>query len=183
MALDRFAQQTAGIQRRAIGRGHNAYLALRNHRRLGNRNAKQVWMYRPEPRRQRAQLDAFDSALLNEGNRVLKIVVGVLGAIGSENSARQHLGSEIPPFFDRNLASINVNEDSTQDDQQRDQDNDHADQQGQHRNKINVIHGKPLIVRSTAFRRKLLRIMQFRLKAVLQTSPPNGNSKNRRKLF
>ena len=43
-----------------------------------------------KPGRQRAQLNAFDAALLDESDRVLKIVVRVLRAVEREDSARQH---------------------------------------------------------------------------------------------
>ena len=36
------------------------------------------------------KLDAFDAALFDEGNRILKIVVSVLRAVRSKNSSRQH---------------------------------------------------------------------------------------------
>ena len=44
----------------------------------------------PQSRRQSAQLNAFDAALLDESDRVLKIVVSVLGAIGRKDSAGGH---------------------------------------------------------------------------------------------
>src|SRR5258708_16486315 len=44
----------------------------------------------PQARWQRAQLYAFDAALLDESDRVLKIVVGILRAVEREDSARQH---------------------------------------------------------------------------------------------
>src|SRR5712691_7356940 len=53
----------------------------------------------PQAGGQRAQLDAFDAALLDEGNRVLEIVVRILRAIEGENSARQH-GFAIDGFDD-----------------------------------------------------------------------------------
>ena len=40
----------------------------------------------PQTRRQSAQLNAFDAALFDEGNRILKIVVRILGAIERKDS-------------------------------------------------------------------------------------------------
>src|SRR5262249_52091039 len=43
---------------------------------------------RPKSGRQRAQLNAFDSALLNEGDRILEVVMTILRPVGGEDSAR-----------------------------------------------------------------------------------------------
>ena len=90
MILDRFGEQAARIKRRTVGRRDDTNLALRNDRCLPNRNTKEIRMDGPQARRQGPQLDAFDAALFDEGNRVLKIVVGVLRAVGREDSARRH---------------------------------------------------------------------------------------------
>ena len=44
----------------------------------------------PKTRRQGAELNAFDPTLFDEGDWILKVVVRVLGAIGSEDSAWRH---------------------------------------------------------------------------------------------
>ena len=90
VAVDRLAEQTAGVERRAVGGRHDADLALRDDCRLGDRDAEQVRMNRPQSRRQRAQLYALDAALFDKGDRVLKVVVRVLRAVGREDSARRH---------------------------------------------------------------------------------------------
>src|ERR1043165_5102644 len=46
-------------------------------------------MYGPQSRRQRAQLDAFYASLFDERDRILKVVVRVLRAIGCEDAARR----------------------------------------------------------------------------------------------
>ncbi len=90
MACDRFAEQPAGVERIAVCGGNDADFTLRNHRRLRHGNAEQVWMDGPQARRQRAQLDAFHTALFDERDRVLEVVVCVLRAIGSEDAPRRH---------------------------------------------------------------------------------------------
>ena len=47
-------------------------------------------MNRPQPRRQRPQLDALDAAALDEGDGVLDVVVRVLGEVGREVSSGRH---------------------------------------------------------------------------------------------
>src|SRR6185369_18078586 len=44
----------------------------------------------PETRRQRAKLNTFYAALLNERDRILEIVVRVLCAVGREDSTWRH---------------------------------------------------------------------------------------------
>src|SRR6266403_1341885 len=44
----------------------------------------------PQARRQGPQLNAFHTALFDEGDRILKIIVRILSAIGSEDSAGGH---------------------------------------------------------------------------------------------
>ena len=86
VALDRLAEQPASIERRAVGSRDDADLALRDDSRFGDRDAEQVRVNRPQARRQCAQLDAFDAALFNKGNRVLKVVVRILRPVRRENS-------------------------------------------------------------------------------------------------
>src|SRR5258706_8093093 len=85
-----FSQQPARIKRGAISGDDHADFTLGNDRSLGDRNAEQVRMNRPQAWRQRSQLNAFDAALFDERNRILKIVMRVLRAIQRENSSRQH---------------------------------------------------------------------------------------------
>src|SRR6185369_5947426 len=66
MILDRFSQQTARVKRGSVGRGDNPNLALWNHRRLRHGNSEKVRMDRPQSRRQSAQLNSFNPALLDE---------------------------------------------------------------------------------------------------------------------
>src|SRR3954465_9807212 len=86
MAFNGLCQQTTCIERRAIRRRYHANLALRDERHFRDRDAEQVRMNRPQARRQRAKLYAFDAAAFDEGNRVLEIVVRVLRAVRSEVS-------------------------------------------------------------------------------------------------
>src|SRR4029450_2547033 len=44
----------------------------------------------PQTRRKCAQLNSFDAALFDERDRILEVVVCVLGAVGCENSAWGH---------------------------------------------------------------------------------------------
>src|SRR5436853_4944431 len=87
MAFDGLCQQATRIERCAIRRRYHANLTLRDERHLRDRDAEEIRMNRPQARRQRAKLYAFDAAAFDEGNRVLKIVVRVLRAIRSEVSA------------------------------------------------------------------------------------------------
>ena len=109
MALDGFAEQTARIERRTVGVRDEADFALRNHGRFGYRHAEQVRMNRPQSRRQRAQLNAFDAALLDEGNRVLEIVMRVLRAVGREDAARR-IRFAVDGFDDAHLVGTNFDE-------------------------------------------------------------------------
>src|SRR5262249_32948974 len=59
-------------------------------RRLRQRNSKQVRMDRPQTWRQGSKLYALHAALLDKRNRVLKVVVRVLGAVGREDSSGRH---------------------------------------------------------------------------------------------
>ena len=90
MILDCFTEQTPRVKGRPVGRGDDAYFALWNDRCLRNRYAEEVRMNGPQTRRQRAQLNALNAALLDESDRILKIVVRVLSAIEGEDSAREH---------------------------------------------------------------------------------------------
>src|SRR5215831_17586390 len=90
MTLDRFAQQSSGIERRTVGGCDNSDLALRDDRHFRDRNAKQIRMNRPKAGRQCAQLNAFYAALFEKRDWILKVVVCVLGAIGSEDSPGRH---------------------------------------------------------------------------------------------
>src|SRR5215207_10841828 len=47
-------------------------------------------MYGPESGRKRAQLNAFHSASFDKRDRILKVVMSVLRAVGSEDTARRH---------------------------------------------------------------------------------------------
>src|SRR5688572_7546099 len=90
MVRNRFAEQAPGIERIAVSGGDDADLTLRHYRRFRYRNAEEIRMDGPQSRRQRAQLDAFDSTLLDERDWILEVVVCVLRAIGSEDSSRRH---------------------------------------------------------------------------------------------
>src|SRR5436853_6017977 len=87
MAFNGLCQQATCIERCAIRRRYHANLTLRDERHLRDRDAEEIRMNRPQAGRQRAKLDAFDAAAFDEGNRVLKIVVRVLRAVGREVSA------------------------------------------------------------------------------------------------
>ena len=47
-------------------------------------------MYGPKSGRQSAQLNTFYSATLDERDWVLKVIVCILRAVGSEDTARRH---------------------------------------------------------------------------------------------
>src|SRR6185295_4284638 len=80
----------SGVELRAISGGDNTDFALGNHRHLGDRYAEEVRVNRPQARGQRAKLNAFDASLGYEGDRVLKVVVRVHGAIGREDATGGH---------------------------------------------------------------------------------------------
>src|SRR6185295_19198311 len=90
MIVDRFRKQPARVELRAISRGDDPDLSVRDHRRFCYRDSKQVRVNRPKTRRQRAKLNAFDSAAFDECDGILKIVVRVLRAIGCEDSTGRH---------------------------------------------------------------------------------------------
>src|ERR687895_1494579 len=90
MPFDSFTVQASGIQWCAIGCRDDADFARRNNGRLRHRDAEEIWVNRPQARRERAKLYAFDAATLDESNRVLKIVVRVLRSVEREDSARRH---------------------------------------------------------------------------------------------
>src|SRR5947209_11154128 len=109
MAFDRLSQQTTRIERRSVCRRNDADLTLRYERHLSDGNAEEVRMNRPESRRQRAKLNAFDAAAFDEGNRVLKIVVRVLRAVRRKVSASgQRLA--VNSFYDAKLVRAYLNQ-------------------------------------------------------------------------
>src|SRR3954470_6640894 len=63
----------------------------------------------PETRRQRAKLNTFYAALLNERDRILEIVVRVLGAVGSEDSTWRHWFA-VNRLNDAHLVSANLDQ-------------------------------------------------------------------------
>src|SRR5262245_922019 len=89
MDFDCHPEQTPEVERGAVRRRHDADLALRDHDGLRDRNAEQVRVNGPQSRWQRPHLDALYAALFDERDRVLKVVVRVLRAVGGENSARR----------------------------------------------------------------------------------------------
>src|SRR5581483_3132210 len=66
-------------------------------------------MYGPQSRRQRAQLNAFHAALFYERNRILKVVVRVLRAVGREDAARRHRFT-VDCFDDTEFVWSNLNQ-------------------------------------------------------------------------
>src|SRR2546426_12579260 len=90
MILNRLAKQSTRIKRSTIGCNDDPDFSLRDDRSFPDRDTEKIRMNRPQTRRQCSQLNAFDAALLDEGDRILKIVVGVLRAVKREDSSGQH---------------------------------------------------------------------------------------------
>src|ERR1043166_3617290 len=90
MVLDRLAVEPSLIQRSAVGSGNDTDLCRRDDRGRSDRNAEKIRMYGPFTRRQRAKLNALDTALLDERDRVLKVIVRILRPIGSKYAAHRH---------------------------------------------------------------------------------------------
>src|SRR5207248_11742476 len=76
---------------------------------LRDRNAEEVRMNRPQSRRQGAQLNSFDATLLDEGDRVLKIVVSILRAVRRKNSSRK-IWLAVDSFDDAHLVGANFDQ-------------------------------------------------------------------------
>src|SRR5206468_1939950 len=87
MAIDSLGEQPAGIEWRAVGGIHDANMPMGNHRRFCNGNAKQIGMDRPQAWRQRSHLYSLDASLLDESDRILEVVMGILRAIRREDPA------------------------------------------------------------------------------------------------
>src|SRR5260370_42490864 len=90
MALNGLTEEPARIERCAVGCNNNANFPLGDHCSASYRNTEKIRMNWPQPGWQRSQLNTFYAALLNKGNWILKIVVGVLSAIGREDASRKH---------------------------------------------------------------------------------------------
>src|SRR6185503_17980690 len=90
MPFDRFGEKATRVELRAVCGTDYADLALRNDRGFRYRHAKQVRVNRPESRRHCPELNAFDAALRDKGNRVLEIIVRVLRAVGRKDSSGGH---------------------------------------------------------------------------------------------
>src|SRR5262245_7593649 len=90
MALDSLSEEPSRIEWAAISRRYYADPALRNYGRFRDRNAKQIRMNWPKSRRQSAQLNSLHTALLEKRDRILKVVVRVLCAIGCIDSTGGH---------------------------------------------------------------------------------------------
>src|SRR6185369_3709906 len=85
--VDRLTMQASLVERRTIGSRDDPDLSLRDDRARRDGDVEQVRMDRPFSRRQRAKLDALNTALFNKGDRVLEVVVSILCAIGCKNAA------------------------------------------------------------------------------------------------
>src|SRR5215470_5313582 len=66
-------------------------------------------MYGPQARRQCPQLDTFHTTAFDERDRILKVVVSILSAVGREDSARRHRLT-IYSFDDAQLVGANLNQ-------------------------------------------------------------------------
>src|SRR5262249_55731418 len=76
--VNRPGNEAASIKLHAVGAGDNAYLALWDNCGSRYRDPEEIRVDRPETRRQRAKLDALDATLLDEGNRILEVLIRLL---------------------------------------------------------------------------------------------------------
>ena len=90
MPFYRAAVQASRLKLGAIGRSNDANISRRDDRHVSDRNVKQIRVNRPLARRQGAKLYPFNTALFYEGDRVLKVVVSILGSVRSEDRAGLH---------------------------------------------------------------------------------------------
>src|SRR5690349_4910499 len=109
MVRDSFAKQATRIEWITVSGRHNAYLALRYHCRFGYRNAEQVRMDGPQTRRNCTELNTLDAAAFDERDRILKVIVCILGTIRSEDTTWRHRFA-VDCFYDAHLVGANFNQ-------------------------------------------------------------------------